>query len=218
MRRMDDAPATSAADAAPLDPTTADPRELMQALLPAARAEYIKAWEFLADPKTPLERRRIARTRAQAIAEDHAVVAAFLREREGKMTGNDVHNARHLADELERHVEALNKMATISVIGLVESKDLRPEALGCGKRYRDPGKMASDSGSGSRAASASGKPKGRDNDRDRGRGNRPFEDRGPKVPKDALGTSKHDSQLANDLDPETRAKLEAMRAALESND
>lgn len=211
MPGMDDA-------TAPLDPTTADPRELMQALLPAARAEYIKAWEFLADPSTPLERRRIARTRATAIAEDHAVVAAFLREREKSIAGNDLQNARHLADELERHVEALKRMASISVIGLVESTDLRPEALGCGKRYRDPAKMAQESGGGSRGVRSQGKPQGRDNSRERGRGDRPFEDRGPKVPKDALGTSKHDSQLANDLDDETRAKLEAMRAALESGE
>ncbi|MBC7460101.1 MAG: hypothetical protein H7287_01930, partial [Thermoleophilia bacterium] len=47
---------------------------------------------------------------------------------------------------------------------------------------------------------------------------KPFADRGPKVSRDALGTSKHDSPISEDLDPETRAKLEAMRAALESND
>ncbi|MEO6867659.1 MAG: hypothetical protein ABI200_06525, partial [Gaiellales bacterium] len=106
---MDDTPAKTAPQA-PLDPTSADPRELMQALLPAARAEYIKAWEFLADANTPLERRRLARTRATAIAADHAVVAAFLRECEAALKGNDLQNAQHLADELERHVEALNRI------------------------------------------------------------------------------------------------------------
>jgi hypothetical protein len=35
------------------------------------------------------------------------------------------------------------------------------------------------------------------------------------VPKDALGSSKHDSQVADDLDEDTRAKLEALRKALE---
>ncbi|MCW2923050.1 MAG: hypothetical protein JWM98_454, partial [Thermoleophilia bacterium] len=139
---MDDAPAQ-------LDPTTANPRELMQALLPAARAEYIKAWEFLADPATPLDRRRIARTRATAIAADHKVVADFLREREAKLAGDDLLNARHLAGELERHVEALEKMATISVIGLNEAATLRPEALGCGKRYRDTTRSTGDAGSAS---------------------------------------------------------------------
>jgi hypothetical protein len=150
---MDDAPAPSASGTAPLDPMNANPRDLMQALLPAARAEYIRAWEFLADASTPLERRRLARTRAHAIAADHAVVAAFLRERESSLNGDDLLNARHLADELDRHVDALNRMATISVIGLVESKTLRPEALGCGKRYRDPARNAADAGSASRAAS-----------------------------------------------------------------
>lgn len=215
---MDDAHATSTQDTAPLDPTSASPRDLMRALLPAARAEYIRAWEFLADASTPLERRRIARTRASAIAADHAVVAAFLRERESKLTGDDLLNARHLADELDRHIEALNKLATISVIGLTESAALRPEALGCGKRYRDPTKAAADSGPASRAASAKPASKPRDT-RDRQRGaDRPFSDRGPKVSRDALGTSKHDSPLSEDLDEETRAKLEALRRGLESSD
>lgn len=198
-----------------LDPTTADPRELMQALLPAARAEYIKAWEFLADVNTPLERRRTARKRAEAIAADHAVVAEFLRSREPNLAGDALHNARHLATELERHVEALNRMATISVIGLVESDTLRPEALGCGKRYRDPAKNAT-SATGTRGGAASSAPKARDPRGDKRQDNRPFADKGPKVDKSALGTSKHDSSVADDLDPETRAKLEAMRAALEN--
>lgn len=213
---MDDA-ARPAADAAPLDPTTADPRALMQALLPAARAEYIRAWEFLADAATPLDRRRLARTRATAIAADHAIVAAFLREREASLSGDDLLNARHLASELERHVEALTKMASISVIGLNDASALRPEALGCGKRYRDPAKAA-DGGPASRGVSSQAPAKARDA-RERGRdGNKPFSDRGPKVSRDALGTSKHDSPLSDDLDPETRAKLEAMRAALEAGD
>ncbi|MCW2959822.1 MAG: hypothetical protein JWM90_209 [Thermoleophilia bacterium] len=198
---------------APLDPTTADPRELMKALLPAARAEYIRAWEFLADLNTPLERRRIARTRAEAIAADHAVVANFLRVREASLSGDDLLNARHLADELDRHVAALNRMATISIVGLVESKELRPEALGCGKRYRDPAKNP-DAGQASRTAQPA-KPR---DSRERGRDDKPFSDRGPKVPKDALGTSKHDSPLTDDLDDETRTKLEALRASLESSE
>lgn len=190
----------------------------MQALLPAARAEYIRAWEFLADASTPLERRRIARTRAASIAADHAVVAAFLRERESSLSGDDLLNARHLADELERHVEALNKMATISVIGLVESATLRPEALGCGKRYRDPARAAAEAGSASRSARSAPAAKPRDS-RERGRdGDRPFSDRGPKVSRDALGTSKHDSPLSDDLDEETRAKLEALRQGLERSE
>ena len=190
----------------------------MKALLPAARAEYIKAWEFLADTGTPLERRRIARTRATAIAADHAVVAAFLREREASLTGDDLLNARHLADELERHVEALDKLATISAIGLAGSTTLRPEALGCGKRYRDPVKAAAESGAGTRNSRSQPTAKPRDS-RERGRGNdRPFSDRGPKVARDALGTSKHDSPLSEDLDEETRAKLEAMRKALEASE
>jgi len=205
-------------DNAPLDPTTANPRELMQALLPAARAEYVRAWEFLADPSTPLERRRVARARAASIASDHEVVANFLREREAMLSGDDLLNARHLATELERHVEALGKLATISGYGLQESKTLRPEALGCGKRYRDPARSGGDASSATRAVSSKPASKPRDQ-RDRGRdGDKPFSDRGPKVDRGALGSSKHDSQLANDLDEETRAKLEALRKGLESQE
>lgn len=214
---MDAAPATRADDSLPLDPTTANPRDLMKALLPAARAEYIKAWEFLADSSTPLERRRLARTRATAIAADHAVVAAFLRERESSLSGDDLLNARHLADELERHVEALEKLANISVIGLADATTLRPESLGCGKRYRDPARGGSDGGAASRSVRAQPQPKAPRGDA-RGRertSNQPFADRGPKAPRDALGTSKHDSSISDDLDEATRAKLEAMRKALE---
>ncbi|MCW2949201.1 MAG: hypothetical protein JWN41_214 [Thermoleophilia bacterium] len=207
----------SAPTPAPLDPTTAAPRDLMKALLPAARAEYIKAWEFLADPATPLERRRLARTRATAIAADHSVVAAFLRERERSLSGDELLNARHLADELDRHVEALNKIAAISVIGLADSKTLRPEALGCGRRYRDPSRTNTESGSASRAVQNQPAAKGRET-RDRPRDSGPFSDRGPKAPRDALGTSKHDSPISDDLDAETRAKLEAMRQQLESDE
>lgn len=200
-----------------LDPRTADPRELMQALLPAARAKYIKAWEFLADVNTPLVPRREARTRAAAIADDHAVVAAFLRERAKSLQGNDLQNAKHLADELERHAEALHRLATISLIGLAESKELRPESLGCGKRYRDATKAVAEGGTNSRTST--GKPAAKAaNPRERSRDDKPFSDRGPKVPRDALGTSKHDSPISDDLDPDTRAKLEAMRAALESGE
>jgi len=197
---------------APLDPTTADPRDLMKALLPPARAEYIRAWEFLVDPDTPLLPRRQARERAKSIAADHAVVAAFLRTRAETLKGNDLHNARHLADELQRHTDALERMADVALVTLTEDKDLRPEALGCGKRYRDPTKPGA-------APSKHAKPAEKPRDpRERQRDDKPFSDRGPKVPKDALGTSKHDSQVAGDLDDETRAKLEAMRAALESGE
>lgn len=214
---MTDASTTNTADAAAFDPLTATPRELMQKLLPVARAEYIRAWEFLADTSTPLERRRVARTRAAAIASDHELVVEFIRGRESQYTGDDLLNARHLASELERHVAALKRLATISVIGLQESTDLRPEALGCGKRYRDPAKHA-EAVTATRAVSAQPTSKGRDQ-RDRGRDNeRKGNDRGPKVPRDALGSSKHDSPLGDDLDPETRAKLEAMRAALEAGE
>jgi hypothetical protein len=188
----------------------------MRALLPPARAEYIRAWEFLADASTTLERRRIARERAKAIADDHAVVAAFLREREKSLAGDDLLNARHLADELERHVEALGKLATVSPIGILESKTLRPESLGCGKRYRVPAASA-EAGAGTRGVSDKPKSNPRDARGGRGRDDRPSAPRGPKVDKGALGSSKHDSQVADDLDPETRAKLEAMRAALEGN-
>ncbi|MEO6867695.1 MAG: hypothetical protein ABI200_06710, partial [Gaiellales bacterium] len=111
--------------------------------------------------------------------------------------------------------EALNRIATVSVIALAESTTLRPEALGCGKRYRDPARAA-DAGAASRGGGNKPASKPRDA-RERGRdGDRPFTDRGPKVSKDALGSSKHDSAIADDLDPDTRAKLEAMRKALES--
>ncbi|MBC7462005.1 MAG: hypothetical protein H7287_11635, partial [Thermoleophilia bacterium] len=194
-----------------LDPRTADPRELMQALLPPARVEYVRAWEFLVDPNTPLVPRRQARTRAAAIADDHAVVAAFLRVRAKSLHGNDLQNAKHLADELERHAGALVRMGSISLIGLTEANDLRPESLGCGKRYRDPTKAPVDANAASRANAGRPATKPRDT-RDR-RDDKPFADRGPKVSRDALGTSKHDSPISEDLDPETRAKLEAMRAA-----
>lgn len=203
---------------ASLDPTSASPRELMQELLPAARAEYIKAWEFLADPATPLERRRIARTRATAIAEDHAVVAEFLRARESSLSGDDLLNARHLASELERHAAALERIASISVVGLADTKDLRPEALGCGRRYRDPAKASPETAGATRGGRSHVSSKAARDPREQRRDNRPFQDRGPKVDRSALGTSKHDSSLADDLDPETRAKLEAMRASLEGGD
>jgi hypothetical protein len=202
---------TPAESAEPLDPRTANPRELMQLLLPAARREYVRAWEFLADPATPLERRRAARTKAEAIAEDHGLVAAALRAREASLRGDDLLNARHLADELERHVSALGRIATIAPIGVQGSKDLRPESLGCGKRYRDPARVEAASG-GTRGVSDRPKSSPRDRDRGARRDDRP---RDPKPPKDALGSSKHDSSLGDDMDEATRAKLEALRKALE---
>lgn len=211
---MDDATVSPASDPVDLDPTTADPRDLMRALLPPARAEYIKAWEFLADAATPLERRRIARERAKAIAADHKVVADFLREREATLAGDPLLNARHLASELERHVDALEKLATVSPIGILESKTLRPEALGCGKRYRVPTQQVESAG-GTRGASSTPKSTPRDARSRGGRDDRPSAPRGPKVDKGALGSSKHDSQVADDLDEATRAKLEALRASLE---
>jgi hypothetical protein len=206
---MDDAPA--------LDVRTDDPRALMGALLPGARRNYVKAWELLADASTPLERRRAARERATAIADDHAIVAQALRDREASLQGDDLLNARHLVSELERHADALRRIVTISPVGLHTAKELRPESLGCGRRYRDPSRDESiatkqggravkqGSGSGARAS---------DPNRERSR-KRPFEDRGPKVDRGQLGTSKHDSALGDDLDEATRAKLEALRAALE---
>jgi hypothetical protein len=38
------------------------------------------------------------------------------------------------------------------------------------------------------------------------------------VSRDALGSSKHDSPLSDDLDEATRAKLEALRQGLESGE
>ncbi|MCW2956457.1 MAG: hypothetical protein JWO69_1326 [Thermoleophilia bacterium] len=214
---MDDATAPNAPTAADLDPATADPRELMRALLPPARSKYLKAWELLADTNTPLERRRLAREHAKAIAADHAVVADFLRTREQTLKGDDLHNVRHLVAELERHAAALERIATVALVNLVEAKDLRPEALGCGKRYRDPA-TASASAAPSSRGSRDGAPAARDSkDRDRGRGSDPLKDRGPKVDRSALGTSKHDSSVGGDLDEATRLKLEAMRAALEGD-
>jgi hypothetical protein len=203
---------TTAESSEPQDPRTANPREMMQALLPAARREYVRAWEFLADPATPLERRRVARAKAESIAADHALVAAALRERESSLRGDDLLNARHLADELERHVEALGRIATIAPLGVQGTKDLRPESLGCGRRYRDPAR-AEATASGTRGVSDKPKSSPRDRDRDGRRDDRP---RDPKPPKDLLGSSKHDSTLADDMDEATRAKLEALRKALES--
>jgi hypothetical protein len=210
-------------DQQPLDPMTADPRELMQTLLPAARREYVRAWVFLADAAKPLERRRVGRDRAKAIADDHTLVASALRARESSLTGDDLLNASHLAGELERHAAALERIAGISAIGLTEATDLRPEALGCGRNYRDPAKAEA---AGVKTRAAAEKPRGggrggsggggdkrrQDPRRSGGRDDRP---RDPKVPKDKLGTSKHDSQLGDDLDEATRAKLEALRQQLE---
>jgi hypothetical protein len=209
----DDAPPTDLpADA--LDPVSGNPRTLMQQLLPAARTGYVKAWELLADASTPLERRRAARARATAMADDHAVVAAALRAREPKLAGDDLLNLRHLAGELERHAEALTSLSTISPIGLQSAANLRPEALGCGRRYRDPARVADDAVR-TRAASATpgtgGRGTGRGRRPERGDEQRP---RDPKVPRDAIGTSKHDSALGDDLDEATRAKLEALRDSL----
>lgn len=209
---------TPAGGAAPLDPTTSDPREVMRVLLPAARREYIKAWELLADPATPLPRRRAARERAARIAEDHAIVAAALRAREGSLRGDDLHNARHLASELERHAEALGRIVEVSPVGLHSAATLRPEALGCGRRYRDPSREAKTSGPATRGVTSQPRSGARPRDgkgQDGRRSSRPFDDRGPKPPKDMLGTSKHDSSVADDLDEATRAKLEELRRSLE---
>lgn len=208
-----------------LDPLTSKPRTLMQMLLPLARSEYIKAWTLLSDPSTPLERRRLARKRASTIAQDHAVIATALRTRESKLSGDDLLNTRHLASELERHAGAMERIATISPLGLQNSKELRPESLGCGKRYRDPATSKKDkttpplegnhprSGKGgTKGAARSGKP------RHHGSAEREKDDRyrAPKAPRSALGTSKHDSSLGDDLDEQTRAKLEALRNQLDS--
>lgn len=255
-----------------MDPRTSNPRELMAALLPPARRAYARAWELLADPATPLERRRLGRERATAIAEDHALVAQALRAREGSLHGDDLLNARHLASELERHVEALGRIATISPIGMQTAKELRPESLGCGRSYRDPAKVAAaapagdgerpkqrgprggdkrgprpgggdkpaggDKRRGAKGAAGTGGPPGKGaapadakpvgsravSNKPKGGGKggkfgrdsgRPDKPRGPKVPRDQLGSTKHDSQLGDDLDPETRAKMEALRKALE---
>jgi hypothetical protein len=175
----------------------------------------VRAWEFLADASTPLDRRRAARERAVAISADHAIVAQALRERESTLTGDDLLNARHLADELERHVDALERIGGMSPIGLQSAKDLRPESLGCGRRYRDPAKAPAPSQRDAARAKPAAQGRGGGRDGGRTRQDRPFEDRGPKVSRDALGSSKHDSPLADDLDEATRAKLEALRAALD---
>jgi hypothetical protein len=214
---MDETNAPAAADdSTQLDPVNGDPRALMQALLPVARRNYVKAWELLADATTPLERRRVARDRAKAVAQDHAVIAAALRAREASLSGDDLLNARHLASELERHAEALDRMAEVSPVGLQGSQSLRPEALGCGRRYRDPAKAPAGEQSGAKQPGkrGGGSPRGGDRGSDQRRSARPYEDRGPKVPRDQLGTSKHDSALGDDLDADTRAKLEALRAQL----
>jgi hypothetical protein len=197
----------------PQDPLSGDPRKLMQELLPTARRNYVRAWELLADATTPIERRRAARDRAAAVADDHALIAEALRKREASLSGEDLHNARHLASELERHADALGRLVTVSPVGLQTADSLRPEALGCGRRYRDPAKAPK------QQAAPTGKRGGRERpggapDAKR-KPSRPFEDRGPKVPRDALGTSKHPSVLADDLDEATRAKLEALRKGLE---
>ncbi|MCW2927645.1 MAG: hypothetical protein JWM86_1613 [Thermoleophilia bacterium] len=226
MDPKDAAPAADATDGSgtPPDPMTADPRALMQLLLPAARRDYVRAWEWLADPATPLERRRLGRAKAQAIADAHGIVASALRARESSLSGDDLLNARHTADELERHAAALVRLTTISPIGLTTSDDLRPEKLGCGKRYRDPSK-SEESASGTRGGAD--KPSGKRDGRGGGRGgaNDPNAARNrdstrpapsdPKAPRDALGSSKHDSTLADDMDEATRAKLEELRRALE---
>jgi len=217
---MDDAPQADATNAV-LDPTSSDPRDLMRALLPTARTAYLKAWETMADVATPLATRRIARDKAKAIAADHEVVAAALRAREASLSGDDLLNARHLADELERHAAALERMSTVPPLGLVDSKDLRPEALGCGRRYRDPSR-SSDAPAGTRGVADKPKSSPRDAGGRGGRGgpggrqSDPMSDRGPKAPRDMLGSSKHDSTLADDMDEATRAKLEELRKALES--
>lgn len=123
-----------------MDATTTDPRELMQELLPAARRRYIRAWEWLADGSLPLDKRRAGRDQARSIADDHLVIAAALSERQRQLAGDDLLNARHLATELERHAAALQRLADLSPHGVATTGDLRPESLGCGRRYRDPSK------------------------------------------------------------------------------
>lgn len=194
----------------PFDPLSADPRELMQAILPRARNEYIKAWELLADPATQRERRRLARERVQVMVEDRAAAVELLRAREATWSGEDLRNARHLAGELERHIEALGKLGAISARGLLESQELRPDALGCGRRFRTPDARI-DPTLGSRGVPNTPAAKQRD-PREQRKADRPFADRGPKAPRDQLGSSKHDSQLGDSLDEATRARLEQLRA------
>jgi len=186
----------------------------MRELLPAARRQYVKAWELLADASTALDRRRLARVRVKSIAADHSATIDFLREHEATFTGDERSNARHLASELERHVEALEKLATISARGLIESVTLRPDTLGCGKRFRVPAQPPDHASGASRLARSNAAAKPRD-PREQRREDRPFSDRGPKAPRDALGTSKHPSTLGDTLDEETRAQLAALRQDLE---
>jgi hypothetical protein len=120
------------------DPTVSDDRELMATLLPEARRSYVRVWQQLADARVPVATRRQCRAAATALAADHALVATTIRERQRSSSGEAALNLKHLADELERHSKALTRVASASPHTLITNQELRPESLGCSKRYRDP--------------------------------------------------------------------------------
>lgn len=216
MGAMADEPPPTDAAAAPLDPSHADVRELMQTLLPAARTRYIKVWELLADSATIRDRREAGRATAAQSVEEIAAVTQRLREREASLSGNDLENARYLGGQLDRLSAGFEKLSAISAMGLAKSEALRPDTLGCGKRFRQP--ASPDTHAASRGVSSQ-PPAAKRGSQDRKRGaDQPFSDRGPKVSRDKLGSSAHHSPLADDLDAETRARLEALRGELEAGE
>ncbi len=121
-----------------LDPTSADPRELMRSLLPAARAAYIQAWEALANAATPRQRRLDLRATVGEDAARREQVVGVLTERAATVSGEDKANLEHLAAELARLVEASKRLVSLSTHGVATATDLRPDAVGCGRKFYDP--------------------------------------------------------------------------------
>jgi hypothetical protein len=137
-------------------------RQLIDTVLPTARREYIAAWEFLATSTHPLARRRAARERASNGAEQHELAAGVLHERAESEAGETKEELRYLAGELARLATGLRRIATLSPHAVAGAADARPDAVGCGRKYRDPSRSQA-APSASRAAPL--KPKRRSDER-----------------------------------------------------
>lgn len=121
-------------------------RQLIDAVLPPARREYISAWEFLADPTITLDRRRAARQRATNGADQHDLAASVLADRVKRETGDAREEITYVAGELVRLATGLRRIATLSPHAVAGATDARPDAVGCGRKYRDPSRSHAQAG------------------------------------------------------------------------
>ncbi len=136
-------------------------RNLLKDELPRIRREYVRIWEALASSSLTIQKRREWRDRAGVLAASNVKMVEMIQTvvdaaKESKTLSSDDHaNAKLLVEQLTRFQPALEKMVTLSAIGVSGASDLSPEAVGCGKRYRKP---TTDNTS-SRASSWTVKPK-----------------------------------------------------------